>query len=153
MTSCYDMVMCSALTDKLVTLVTPQISATTHKHSSLTLVWGNNSSVESLDSFVYWFHLLINDLSSTWLLTIFLRTCHNLFAFSLPSGDDETMGPEPFDTTFFDTDTILILYRSNYIDTDTIPILQGSKNPDTDTIPILYENGMIPCMIPKKYGF
>ena len=48
---------------------------------------------------------------------------------------------------------ILILYRSNYIDTDTIPILQGSKNPVTDTIPILHENGMIPYMIPKKYGF
>ena len=60
---------------------------------------------------------------------------------------------EPFDTTFFDTDTILILYRSNYPDTDTIPILQGSKNPDTDTIPILNVNGMIPGMIPKKYGF
>ena len=38
----------------------------------------------------------------------------------------------------FDTDTILILYGSNY--TDTIPILQVSKNPDTDTIPILREN-------------
>ena len=34
-----------------------------------------------------------------------------------------------------------------------IPILQGSKNPDADTIPILHENGMIPSMIPKKYGF
>ena len=46
---------------------------------------------------------------------------------------------------------ILILYRSNYPDTDTIPILKGSKNPDTDTIPILHGNGMIPCMIPKKW--
>ena len=60
---------------------------------------------------------------------------------------------EPFDTTFFDTDTILILFRSNYPNTDMIPILQGSKYPDTDTIPMLNGNGMIPCMIPKKYGF
>ena len=53
----------------------------------------------------------------------------------------------------FDTDTILILIRSNYTDTDTIPILQGAKNPDTDTIPMLHENGMIPCMIPKHMDF
>ena len=57
------------------------------------------------------------------------------------------MMAEPFDTVFFDTDTILILPRSENsililsrtwnFDTDTILILSRTWNFDTDTILIL----------------